>query len=270
MSKRTLLLAPLLLSFTSLSYADSAADAFTCTELGFLLSDYTYEETANGAFLMDLKSNMLGVNLAYAELNEDGLWKIEGTYQYGEMSYTSNGTGTMDGRKDYLAEIRALIGVPIALSNGIAALPYFGIGYHYVEDDSVGMQSSTGHWGYLREQSYYYSPIGIEIRGLKMDEDWSMGVKLEYDLFLRGLNRTDLTSTGGTSMEFEQDEGMGLRISLPMTLVSNGFTIEPFIKYWDIEDSSFQQVMDNKGKLQMMYEPANTTTELGLHFNILI
>lgn len=270
MSKHTLLLAPFLLSFAPVSFADSAADAFTGTEIGFLISDYTYEETANGAFLMDLKSNMLGVNFAYTELNEDGLWKIEGTYQYGEMSYTSNGTGTMDGRKDYLAEIRALIGLPISLSNGIAALPYFGIGYHYVEDDSAGMKSSTGHMGYLREQSYSYSPIGLEIKGLKMDDEWNLGLKFEYDLFLRGLNRTDLTSTGGTSMEFEQDEGMGLRISLPMTLVSYGFTIEPFIKYWDIEDSSFQQVMDKKGKLQMVYEPANTTTELGIHFNILI
>lgn len=263
MSHRTILLGTLLLSFNSYSYAESMYETFTGTELGVFVSDFTYEETVDGAFFMDDKSTMYGFYGSVADVKNDAVLKAEASYQKGEMEYTSNGTGTMNGHEDYIFDLRATMGWPEYLIADIYIMPYFGLGYQYLNDDAEGMISSTGASGYLREQSYLYSPIGFEIKGLQMDENWYIGFKFEYDLFLFGKNTTTISEQ---SLEFEQEDGMGLRASVPLSI--NLFTIEPYIKYWSIERSSSLFGVDKDGNSIEMYEPENTTTEFGVKFSM--
>ena len=62
----------------------------------------------------------------------------------------------MSGTRDYLFEIRGVIGRDYYL-DGTRVLPYVGVGYRYLDDDSAGKFSSVGAMGYDRQANYYFS-----------------------------------------------------------------------------------------------------------------
>ncbi len=250
-------ISPLLLLFTANSYATA--------EVGFFVSDYRYEETYDGNFLMDDKATMLGVRAAASTYKRELTWKVDGSFQYGNMRYTSKDTGTMKGSDDFIAELRGTVSETFLLASNAILMPYVGLGYQYLVDDAQNMKTSTGHYGYLRMQSYLYVPVGIEMNNIQLNPEWSMAVKLEYDLFLRGNNSTDLSSLGKPTFKFKQNNGGGLRASLRFT--TQQFAVEPFIKYWKVERSNSVIFYDNNnGKRYEFFEPDNTTTEFGVSF----
>lgn len=235
------------------------------TELGILISDFTYEETANGEFLMDDKATMLGIHAAIssdANKADEAYWKLNSTLQFGDMDYRSAGTGTMSGHDDTIFELRGVIGKRSISLNNIPITPYIGLGYHYLIDDSEGMQTTTGHYGYLREQTYLYTPVGIEFSDIQIfGSAWQFGVNFEYDFLWYGENTTDLTSVDGPVLNFEQEDGYGLRTSA--RFYTQNFVIEPFIKYWNIDDSEIVE-FESGGEIFGFYEPENTTLEYGV------
>lgn len=248
-------ISPLLLLFTANSYA--------AAEVGFFVSDYRYEETYDGNFLMDDKATMLGVRAAVSTYKRELTWKVDGSFQYGNMRYTSKDTGTMNGSDDFIVELRGTVSETFPLASGGILNPYVGLGYQYLVDDAQNMKTSTGHYGYLRMQSYLYVPIGIEMSNIPLNPEWSMAVKLEYDLFLRGANTTDLSSLGKPTFKFKQNNGDGLRATLRFT--TQQFAVEPFIKYWKVERSN-SVIFNDNGKRYEFFEPDNTTTEFGVSF----
>ncbi|MFT5759650.1 MAG: hypothetical protein ACI9LM_004417 [Alteromonadaceae bacterium] len=255
LSPALLLLFTTLLSFTNKAYAG--------TEIGVFVSDYSYEETMDGNFIMQDKATMLGVRAAVSTYKRDLTWKLDGSFQYGNMNYTSNGTGSLKGSDDFIFEVRGIVSDSIQLSSGVNVLPFVGIGYQYLIDDAQGMKTTTGHVGYLRMQSYLYSPIGIEINNILLTQTWTMGLKFEYDLFFHGANTTDLGSVGKPTFKFQQNKGNGLRSSIRFT--TQQFAVEPFIKYWRVEKSN-SVVFNDNGTLYKFYEPDNTTAEFGVSF----
>ena len=248
-------ISPLLLLFTANSYASA--------EIGVFISDYSYEETMDGNFLMQDKATTLGVRAAVSTYKKDLTWKLDGSFQYANMSYTSNGTGSLKGSDDFIFEIRGIVSDSIPLCSGVNILPFVGMGYQYLIDDAQGMQTTTGHYGYLRMQSYLYSPIGIEINNIQLTQTWTMALKFEYDLFFHGANTTDLRSVGLPKLKFEQNKGNGLRASIRFT--TQQLAVEPFIKYWRVEQSD-SVVFNDNGTLYEFYEPDNTTAEFGVSF----
>ncbi|MFT5808203.1 MAG: hypothetical protein ACI9LG_002504 [Moritella dasanensis] len=244
-----------LVLFTTKSYAG--------TEVGVFVSNYSYEETIDDNFIMQDKATMLGVRAAVSTYKRDLTWKLDGSFQYGNMSYTSNGTGSLKGSDDYIFEVRGIVSDSIPLDSAVNLMPFVGIGYQYLIDDAQGMQTTTGHYGYLRMQSYLYSPIGIEMNNIQLSQTWAMVLKFEYDLFFHGANTTDLGSVGKPKFKFEQNKGNGLRAS--MRFITQQFAVEPFIKYWRVKKSD-SVVFNDNGKLYEFYEPDNTTTEFGVSF----
>jgi len=73
------------------------------------------------------------------------------------------------------------------------------------------------------------------------------------------VQKSYLQSFGFGTVRTEQDGGYGLRgsVSFQNKGKATDFIIEPFVRYWDIDDSEVDAATGG-------YEPANKTTELGL------
>lgn len=204
---------------------------------------------------------MYGIGAAYTYHN-NLMVRLDGRYSYGEVDYRNS--GTLDNIDDYMIETRLTVGYDIPLPSGLTFItPYFGFGYRYLNDDSSGMVTSTGARGYERESNYYYFPIGIMTYS-KIGNGWSYGVTVEYDIFWKGKQKSHLSDVGPgyDDIENDQEDGDGFRASIKFEkkLKHMGFFIEPFFRYWAIEDS--EVTSDSAGRY--WYEPENKSTEIGL------
>lgn len=231
-------------------------------EIGPEISHITYEEPD----VMEEKGFMYGIAASYAYHNNLML-KAEGRFSFGDVDYTNS--GTMDNIDDYMWEFRGLAGYDFPVLKATIITPYIGFGYRYLNDDSSGMTSSTGAWGYERESNYYYSPIGIETI-TKLENGWFIGVTLEYDYFWKGIQKSHLSDVdpGLNNLENDQNDGYGLRgsIKFQKKVERLDYVIEPFVRYWDIKQSDNADVTYYGTYIGYGYEPKNNSTEFGIKF----
>lgn len=188
-------------------------------EIGFETSHITYKEPN----LMEQKGIMCGANIAFtyrgwlpplSSDNDRSMLKIEARGSHGQVDYTSVSTGSSDGIDDYMFEFRGLGGYSFFISDRSIITPYVGYGYRYLNDDSAGKISTTGAAGYKRQSNYYYAPIGIESITV-FEEGGSIRVKLEYDYFCRGKQKSFLGAFPGyVDIENNQSDGYGYRASI--------------------------------------------------------
>ena len=130
---------------------------------------------------------------------------------------------------------------------------YAGIGYRYLNDDS-----SSDPSGYERESNYLYVPIGYQFDS-SPTMGWSFGFGVEYDVFIVGMQSSHFRDIG--TVDNRQNTGYGYRASVKLQYKSKTgiFVVEPFIRYWDIDDSEWEYV-GGYG----CHEPPNETTEIGI------
>jgi hypothetical protein len=179
----------------------------------------------------------------------------------GKTKYFSYLTGSsMKNIHNTLLEPRILYNKSLKYSF-LDIVPFVGVGFRYKEDDSSGQVTTTGHNGYLRRSYYYYVPIGLSMN-YKLQKDWSLDIVGEYDIFLKGTQKSYLPE--GITATNKQSEGYGLRseILLNKTFDKYIFSIGPYINYWKIQSSSTYII--NANPLQYIYEPKNKTTEIGI------
>jgi len=185
--------------------------------------------------------------------------RAEGRFAFGQVDYEGETWGgtpvTQDNIDDFAMEGRLLLG-PEWLGEDILNTLYAGIGYRYLNDDS-----SSDPGGYERESNYYYIPMGYEIN-TSIRAGWSLVGKVEFDYFIWGLQKTHLSDVGLFDVENHQGSGHGYRASIKLQKMSKNavFVIEPFLRYWDIDDSGVEYA----GYGIYVLEPANETTEYGI------
>ena len=234
-------------------------------EIGGNIMSYKYEEPGvmhNKGALSSLSlaiTHRTQKNAAIATVdqvllngNSINVLKLETEVGAGLVDYESQSTGQMDNNDDFFFEARGLLGVDAPISDTTFLLPYFGLGYRYLKDDSAGKTSSTGHLGYLREQHYVYIPIGLTITK-HLNTIYNFGINFEYDYLAYGKQQSHLNYV----LDFTQKHGFGLRGSFRITkkMEKTSLFCQPFVRYWNIEDSSV---------VAGYYEPKNDTTEIGL------
>lgn len=226
-------------------------------ELATEISHITYKEPG----VMREKGVMYGIAGSYT-YRKNFMLKADGRFSYGWVDYRNS--GAMDNIDDYMLEFRGLGGYGFSVLKASALTPYMGIGYRYLNDDMSGRTTSTGAWGYEREISYIYSPIGIEmITSLKNGK--SIGATLEYDYFWDGTVKSHLSDVPGYyDIENDQNKGYGFRGSIKLEKKGEkiNFVIAPFIRYWKIKDS--ETTTDPAGRTWI--EPKNHSTEIGIKF----
>lgn len=244
-------------------------------EIGLETSHITYDEPN----VMEQEGMMYGANISFTYRgwlpplslgNDKSMLRIEARGSYGQIDYTSVSTGSIDDINDYMIEIRGLGGYSFFISERSVVTPYVGYGYRYLNDDMAGKTSTTGAAGYERESNYYYIPIGME--GITVFESGcSVRIKLEYDYFCHGIQRSLLgTLPGYVDVKNNQGDGHGYRASVRFQRKGEriDFFIEPFIRYWSIEESE-NAYYNYYGIIPMVaVEPKNNSKEFGLNVAI--
>lgn len=193
--------------------------------------------------------------------------KVEGRIAAGQVDYTSAESGTLNGVDDLTYETRFVGGPDLKFSAGkVAVTPFAGIAYRYLKNDSAGRVTSTGHRGYERESEYFYTPVGAEI-AIEGRGEWSFGAVAEYEFFWSGKQTSHLSDAVESlnDVENSQDSGYGTRFSLRAIKKGEKFDIliEPFLRWWKIDESDLANVTYAGVLVGYGYEPSNKTTEIG-------
>ena len=222
-------------------------------ELTFDGSYYYYEEPN----FMNDKSDPAFVSLGIRnwELNTatDSPWNFLVTSEVTRGWVKYNGSGTLD--KDYY-KFRSEAYAGYRLDD---FTPIIGLGYRWLYDDSGGTTSSTGALGYDRQSQYLYLPVG----GI-FDLNDKLKLKGQFNYLIAGRQTSYLSDIAGfTDIENDQTSGWGTDFTIDYR-INNKTSIYSFFRYWDMVKSdtatgTFAGVL----KFQA-YEPANTTTEIGL------
>ena len=235
-------------------------------ELTLDITSYTYREVdTNDNFFMEDKSAPFlysvglrnwGDAIATSNIkstNFSFLYTLE--YSFGNIDYSSARTGTM--KKQYY---KSRLEYYLSTSSRVGAndlLPYIGLGYRDLLDDSGFKTSSTNHLGYDRLSKYYYVPIGA----IWYISD-SLSLKSQYNYFLEGkqisfLNEI-LPNTYTVNPENTQRLGWGIDLTLRSKLNSKWSTYS-FFRSWSVEDSDAVSC----SILIYCMEPKNQTHEIG-------
>ena len=235
-------------------------------ELTLDTTSYTYREVdSNDNFFMEDKSAPFLYSLGLRNwgdvkatsntksTNFSFLYTLE--YSFGNVDYSSAATGTM--KKQYY---KSRLEYYLSASSRVGAndlLPYIGLGYRNLLDDSGFKTSSTNHLGYDRLSKYYYVPIGA----IWYISD-SLSLKSQYNYFLEGkqisfLNEI-LPNIYTVNPENTQRLGWGIDLTLRSKL-NKTWSTYGFFRSWNVEDS------DSVSCSALVYcmEPKNQTHEIG-------
>lgn len=187
------------------------------------------------------------------------LFRLEGRFASGQVDYNGSlSSGTpyeINNIDDYVIESRILLGIEALDEDWLASL-YTGFGYRYLNDDP-----SFDPYGYERESNYLYVPVGYKLDG-SFQNGWSWGARFETDILVWGKQYSHLSSVGYWDVDNRQHKGYGLRGAVRFRYRNEKrvLLIEPFIRYWNIEDSDASYA----GFGYYGIEPANRTTEFGV------
>ena len=127
--------------------------SFTYSEVD--TNDNFFMEDKSAPFLYSIGLRNWGDTKATSNTNSTNwsfLYTLE--YSFGNVDYSSAGTGTM--KKQYY---KRRLEYYLSTSSKVGAndlLPYIGLGYRDLLDDSGFKTSSTNHLGYDRLSRYYY------------------------------------------------------------------------------------------------------------------
>jgi hypothetical protein len=215
---------------------------------------------------------LYGVYGAYTYHGGNGLMASASlALSYGELDYdgrTWGGSAADTNTRDRLVDLRLLAGFDWTVREDVAVTPLLGLGYWYWNDDI------RGSGGYERETTYWYFPMGVQTVG-PVFETWQWGLRLEYDLLLGGTVRSHLSDAvsglNDPKVDLEFGDGYGLRCSVWVAgEVKEGLALrlEPFLIYWNIDESDTAKLKLNGSTVGHVYEPGNDTTACGLRLTV--
>ena len=251
--------------FSGTSYAQGIYKTHTFG-IGFETFYIDNEEDTNPDVSWD--GEMYGGYFDYAFHNSNNLMVgADLSVSYGQLTYDGflypSGEKYREDSDDWILEIRGLIGYDLSVGSGIMLTPFTGLGFRYWNDE---VQSP---YGYERELTYAYSPIGLMF-AMPITGRWNWGIKAEYDLFWGGEVDSHLSDLGAgwsdAHNEWDVGDGYGVRGSIWFAGDINpyvGMRIEPFVRYWNIDDSDLDTVNTPYGQAYG-YEPATTVFAAGV------
>ena len=243
---------------TLLAFQPHAVFSQPAVEWTFDIGNYEYEETVGGSFYMSDKADPAFISLGirkWKSPNPDDLnFLFTAEVTYGQTEYDGSGTLT----KDYY-KVR-FEGYLSFLENDNFR-PFVGLGYRWLYDDSGGLITSTGKYGYDRRSQYFYAPIGFNF-----DFNEEVSFKGQYNLFLHGIQTSYLSDvTSCTDLENDQTGGFGLDFVGNIKLTENS-SLFCYYRSWKIDKSEISTATCGTSLTLYGYEPENTTIEFGIGF----
>ena len=203
------------------------------------------DHIGNLGFLYNYKKGFLNNSNS---LNE---FEFDASYLFLTQSYWSATTGLMEDIDVETYNVRGLYGLQLSDKLMLKS----GLGYRHLYHFWQNRQSTTGAFGYDREQDYIYIPIVAEINmpipELKLDGK----LNIEFDHIMEGNNTSYFGYLGGANQDtdFENNDGYAWKVSYEGK--KGNLIIEPYYEFMYVETSNVANDLN---------EPANTTTEIGL------
>lgn len=236
---------------------------------------YMYGAFAEYTYRTNWNYHVRSLEDAFTDGNKINMFRFEGRFAAGEVDYESEGTGTIDNIDDLNFEVRLVAGydLPFNADSTTRLTPIFGVAYRYLNDDTGGRLSTTGAAGYERESNYFYLPAGLEFH-TECPQGWFLELAAEYDIFVGGKQKSHFedVSSGYNTIENDQHDGFGARgsIKLGKRTEKIDFFVEPFFRYWNIDDSDISGITFNGTLVGAGVEPENNTHEYGVKLGIQI
>lgn len=275
---KKLLYITLLFSFWVSAHAQDKRDTF---EIAAETSAYTYKEP-HLAHPMKLTGAKYGVSAVYTRrsvrspyvTDEDPTFaSLEVRYLSGNVDYDGwkgdiwgNGeTFKANHLRDYYFEAALKAGWKFQPTHPLSLSPYLGVGGRYLRNHL----EESGEGGYLRTSTYIYMPLGLTA-AYRVTDRFTLALNGQFDWLLSGRQFSD-DSSGGVYND--QDKGYGVRVSAraQAELSNMGVFVEPFWRYWQIQNSQPQYFRIWSGGAWYWVEerePYNKTQEWGIRAGI--
>ena len=183
------------------------------------------------------------------------------TLTLGNVNYNSMRTGSATGEDNFILAIENTVNY--CVNNNVCA--NFGYGFRYLDNDSNQSVTTTGSFGYERENYLHFLPIGLKINKRVENPyiEWYQ-VRTKYYHFLDGRQISHFTRFGCESdLKNKQNSGYGVEASIRLYNKNKKWFYGGQIQYWDIEASDNMPVKCF-GAESYGSEPANTTFMAGL------
>jgi hypothetical protein len=132
---------------------------------------------------------------------------------------------------------------------------YLGLGYRWLYDDGGGKRTTTGAYGYDRQNQLLYVPVGYVLK----NTDGS-SAKFQFNYLIEGQQDSYLSDVAGyADIRNKQKDGYGLDLSY----MPAGSKWEIFAKYWNIDTSTTNSSRGSNNITLAGTEPKNKTIEIG-------
>ena len=227
-----------------------------------IFSTYTHRFHQNNVIrsMKDVFSATSGLNMLQADAY----------FSYGKLDYESNGSGEDPGEPNYVYRLKLVAGWDLPFSETFRVTPYAGFGYRYLLDASGGRITDAGYYGYDRESTYAYLPLGMEVE--KTLSSLVLSARVEYDVFIDGTQKSHLGDAvaGLNTVKNDQNHGYGMEASFRVTQKTKlvNLFVEPFVRYWKINDSDISTLTYSGVAVGYGLEPENKTTEYGTRVGV--
>lgn len=283
MKKFLVVVSFVLLSFPAFALQDGGAKL----EIAYEGMGYSYREphmdhpislkapTKHGG---SIKYTKYGLSSGFSGDKDNMFGVLEARFLMGDTKYRGYTWGgdpaSANGLKDWYVEGRMLAGNKYDLSDTWGVSPYLGIGYRFLSNHADEMEG-----GYRRESNYFYVPLGAEL-GWQMGEDWKLTFTGEFDWLIKGSQLSRMSDTELPSpyeykdVRNQQSKGFGLRgsVKLETTYAGVGVFIEPFYRFWKIQNSKLEPLIITDGYYDYyggdLVEPFNITREYGVKIGV--
>lgn len=207
------------------------------------VADYRYLEPSLGVALKGFQTSVAGRYALGIDSNKHLV--VDGRWTGGPLDYSSDTSGTNAGQPNYFFDVRGMVSLRSNASFGFFDT-YIGLGTRYLVNDGAGRFTTTGAYGYTRLSRYQYVPLGVTLHS----HNNTLETNLEVNLLLQGKQTSYLQNY---TAQNPQTKGTGFRTS--MMFKKDKWALGPYAHHWTVEDSAVDAGY---------YEPANTTTEVGV------
>lgn len=234
-----------------------------CTQsgqsIGVGLSDYTYEEPK----VMSLKAEKISLIYSYihalngnATCTPDG-WFAGGQVQFsaGNADYQSPISGSLNNTPNWYVNTQFRMGKDISIGSNVVS-PHVGLGLRLLHND---LRTNDIRQGYRRDSRYLYTTSGATHK-TQLQNTHVLFTTFEYMHLLQGVQRVSFSDQylSAQNVRLKQSKGYGL--SVETMLRAKDWSVGPVVTYWKIEKS-------NVSGVPAVFEPANTTLEIGFRIN---
>lgn len=242
-------------------------------EAGAQVTDYSYEERDAGETIVFDDGTFGGFHVGYTETIGGGMFlRARLSADFGSVDYRAPdpaGDVRLRNVSQSIGQLELHFGKDFRIGTGATVTAFAGLGSRVLNDESGGRVASDGALGYDREVAYAYVPLGLAAR-VPVSKRSAILVSAQYNWVVGGESKAHFSDVDPElpNLELDFNGGRGLEASagFQTALGKHAVSIGPFVRHWKIDqsDSFIVTNPDDPTEAIEIYEPRNSTTELGL------